>query len=173
MGSINEEDREELISYLDGEADEKTSHAIEARINVDGAFRAEADALKQAWEMLDYLPRPEPSSSFTHRTLERVAIREGIVTMTMPGRPWKSWALGIGWAAGILLAVTGGFILASWIATESAKPDPPKIENVLVQDLKVIQYQHLYENIPDLEFLQKLDRPEFFGGDGQFHRGGN
>src|ERR1700757_428871 len=70
---LSDEERDDLVAYLDGELKGAAARSVEARLGRDQAIRAEADSLKQAWDLLDYLPRPEPSPSFTHRTLDRVA----------------------------------------------------------------------------------------------------
>ena len=68
---MTDDDRETLTAYLDGELDEVAEQAIEARLSQEPALRAELDALKQAWGLLDYLPGTVPSNDFTHRTLDR------------------------------------------------------------------------------------------------------
>src|SRR2546423_15225564 len=69
---LSDEDRENLVAYLDGELDAKTARTLEAKLHLDAEARAEAEALRRTWEMLDYLPRPEPTATFSSRTLERV-----------------------------------------------------------------------------------------------------
>ncbi|QJW98905.1 hypothetical protein [Frigoriglobus tundricola] len=54
----------ELVAYLDGELDPAAARKVEARLARDGAARARAAALKKSFDMLDYLPRPEPSPTF-------------------------------------------------------------------------------------------------------------
>src|SRR5437016_255159 len=66
-------DRAELVAYLDGELDRTGQQRVEARLGRDVRARAEAETLKRAWELLDYLPRPEPSPNFTERTLTRIS----------------------------------------------------------------------------------------------------
>ena len=97
---LSEPEREDLIAYLNGELDEDKTRAMEATLSLDPRVRAEADALRSAWDMLDYLPRPEPSPSFTHRTLERVT--KQAVTTRVSGRRWRPWAVAAGWAAAVL-----------------------------------------------------------------------
>jgi len=82
MSQLNDDDLNALTAYLDGELDDAASQAFEARLRRDPDLRAEAEAMKRTWEMLDYLPRPEPSTSFTHRTLERLAVLD-----TAPATP--------------------------------------------------------------------------------------
>src|SRR6516165_2932506 len=62
----------ELVAFLDGELDAPGNEAVEAKISLDSTVRAEADALKRAWDLLDYLPRPEPTANFTERTVSRI-----------------------------------------------------------------------------------------------------
>src|SRR5436305_13358072 len=116
MPPVSDEERESLVASLDGELDEATARSIEARMNVDPQVRAEVESLKQAWEMLEFLPRPEPSSSFTHRTLERLAVHRPRSTMTMtPPVPPVRWLSRLGWAVALVLALAGGFGLALWL----------------------------------------------------------
>src|SRR5262245_5206366 len=77
----------ELVAYLDGELDPAAARRIEARLAADPEARAKAAALKKTFDLLDYLPRPEPSPTFTTRTLERLpAVRSGAAPVP-PARP--------------------------------------------------------------------------------------
>ncbi len=170
MSSLNEEDREDLIAYLDGEVDEGKARDIEARITVDPQMRNEAEAFRQAWDLLDYLPRPEPSPTFTNRTLERLTLRESMSGLKVHSGwvlpPWLKSLCG----AAILLAAAGvGFGLAYllWAEPAPAKMEPTRVEKTLIRDLSVIENQHLYENIESLEFLENLDQPDLFGEESQ------
>jgi hypothetical protein len=157
---LNDEDREQLVSYLDGELDEASAQSFEARLNTDPSLRAEAEALKQAWELLDYLPRPQPSGSFTHRTLERLSACRQPTTMIRRRRRWPIGLAGLSWAAALVLAVGLGLGLARWWFTPRPAPiapPPPEVEQVLRHDLRVIENRRLYESVGDLEFLQALD----------------
>src|SRR5438445_6712327 len=110
---LTEQERADLVAYLDGEMDEKDARAMEAKINSDPAVRAEAEALKRTWDLLDYLPSQDPSPSFTHRTLERVSgpysRQYPIAKSTKRRRAWRRVAIGLGWAAAVLLAGGVGF----------------------------------------------------------------
>src|SRR5262245_2450641 len=97
---MNEEERNDLVAYLDGEVDElgeDRARAIETRINLDPTVRAEAETLKRTWDLLDYLPRPEASANFTGRTLDRLSVRE--TQNALRPRRSRRWLLGAGWAA--------------------------------------------------------------------------
>ena len=66
------------MAASDGELDPPAAQKVEARLAADPAFRTRADALKKTFALLDYLPRPEPSPTFTTRTLDRLpAVQSG------------------------------------------------------------------------------------------------
>jgi anti-sigma factor RsiW len=155
---LNDDERDELVAYLDGELPEKSAHGIETRMNKDPRVRAEADALKQTWELLDFLPRPEPSSSFTTRTVERISALRTAQGATASSR--RQWIGGIGWAAALLLAGVGGYA-----AMTHFYPKAPKT-NDMVNDLRVIENLKAFEAADDIEFLMDLDHPDRFGEDG-------
>jgi anti-sigma factor RsiW len=171
MTPLTDNDREELIAYLDGEMDENTAHAFETRLRRDAALRAEAEVMKKTWELLDYLPRPEPSPQFTHRTLERLTVQD-LQNQSAKAWRWK-WLAPIGWAAGLLLAIGAGLFGANlfWPAPNSLPPAAPvqtglskaETEAAIVQDLDVIRNRRLYEFADDIEFVRQL--PNAMGGD--------
>jgi anti-sigma factor RsiW len=156
MPYLSDDDREDLVAYLDGELDEEKSRTLETRLNLDPKARAEADALQQAWGMLDYLPRTEPSASFTHRTLERLALQ----TAALPAQR-RSWGAGLAWAAAVLLAAVLGYGAAALIWRSPA--EPPDVEEQLVRHLPLIEKIHALNEVDDLDFLRALDQPDLFG----------
>src|SRR5271155_4554567 len=85
---LDDWEREELIAFLDGELKGEEARLIERKLNLDPTVRAEADAYKRTWDLLDYLPRPQASSSFTEKTLTRVSA----VRKSPPNERW-SWNL--------------------------------------------------------------------------------
>jgi anti-sigma factor RsiW len=156
---LNEGDREDLIAYLDGEADARTARSVEAKLSTDPAVRREADALKRAWDMLDYLPRPEPSPNFTHRTMERLSVQG-----STPRRRWRRWLLGFGWAATVLFAAAAGF--GGSLVVQHQRD--AALEQELLRDLHAVENLRAYENVDDIDFLQKLANPsdpDLFGED--------
>jgi hypothetical protein len=156
MAHLSDEEREDLTAYLDGELDEEKVRRLEAKLSLDPEARAEADAMKKTWGLLDYLPRAEPSENFTHRTLERLAVR----TVTLPRSRMKAWLIGIGWAAAVLLAAGGGWASANYLLWP--KPD---VEETMVRHLRVVENLHRYDNVEDLDDLKSLDHPDLFGDD--------
>ena len=82
---LSDADRADLIAYLDGELTGDARRRLETRLSADPTLRMEADSLKQAWAMLDYLPRPGPSADFATRTLDRVsAVAAPTITQPTP-----------------------------------------------------------------------------------------
>jgi hypothetical protein len=62
----------ELVAYLDGELDPASARRIETKLASDPQARAKATTLKKTYDLLDYLPKPEPSATFTSRTLDKL-----------------------------------------------------------------------------------------------------
>jgi len=154
---LNDDEREDLVAYLDGELDEEAARAVEAKLSLDPQARTEADALRRAWDLLDYLPQAEPSRSFTHRTLSRIAAP---LTTAMPAPRRRVWALGAGWAAAVLLSAAAGFAGFTFLVPED------RSDEELVRDLRVIENRRLYEPVPDIYFLWELSHPDLFGDEG-------
>jgi anti-sigma factor RsiW len=74
----------ELVAYLDGELEPSAARKVEARLASDPGARARAAALKKTFDLLDYLPKREPSPTFASRTLERLPAAKSGAT---PSRP--------------------------------------------------------------------------------------
>ena len=131
---LNERERADLVAYLDGELKGDAARKIEHRIAHEPAVRSEVEGLRRAWDMLDFLPLPEPSVQFTHRTIEKVApiSTMAAVKAVRPRRPWITFALTAGWAAAVGVALTAGY--------ESTRPVVPHEpgDPELVRDLRVI-----------------------------------
>ena len=165
---LSEEDRENLVAYLDGELSSKAARALEARLNLDAEARAEAEALRRTWEMLDYLPRPEPTATFSSRTLERVSALHTVVTPAT-GRSWPHGALKAGWAAALLVACALGFTGVSRLTGSKSSPAEvaPHVDmdQLLARDLRLLENKRLYELVNDVRFLRELDDPDLFGDD--------
>src|SRR5437764_5509351 len=131
---MNEQDRDDLVAYLDGEVDElgeDKARVIETRINLDPTVRAEAETLKRTWDLLDYLPKPEASPTFTNRTLDKLSVRETQQAL-QPRRP-RRWPARLAWAAAVLVAGLGAYL-----ASLRAFPPRPQ-ERDLVRDLRLIE----------------------------------
>jgi hypothetical protein len=173
MAKLSEDDRANLVAYLDGELDETVAQALESKLTLDPQARAEAEALRRTWELLDYLPKPEPSPDFTHRTLSRLAVKPltGKMAAVKVGlrRGWQR-LLPLWWAAAVLLAAGGGYGAAQWLWPPRPVPieeTSVDLDETLVRHLRVIENKPLLDVVEDLDFLRALDQPDMFSGDSE------
>lgn len=168
---------EELVAYLDGELDPKAAEAMATRLTLDPNLRAEADALQRAWDILDVLPRPQPSAAFASRTLSQVIpvpgggsgtqylAQSGSAAATMPAIPAPRPGAGfwLGSALVILLAGLGGYFGHRAVAP----PPRPVAVDPPLEDVPLMKNLRLYRNVDDVDYLKKLDSPELFGEEGE------
>lgn len=163
---LTEEEKAELVAYLDGELDDDRTQAIETRLATDPDARAELDALKQTWGMLDFLPKASPSPNFTNKTMELLTKEGGPAPKTQPmPRPRSSATVAVGWAAAVLVAACVGYVAVMnyW---PTPQPDPiPDADLPVMQHLRVLEKWRYYENTDDLDFVKKLNHPDLFGED--------
>jgi anti-sigma factor RsiW len=164
MAALNEEDRANLVAYLDGELDEAATQAMEARLNLEPQLRAEADALRQTWGLLDYLPKAEPSATFTNRTLERLSLEKMPVStqLAIPAQGRLTWRSAALWAGGLVAATAAGLGIGYYLGDPgpdaSAEADAP-----MIRHLRVAERWRYYENAEDLDFMRQLAQPDLFG----------
>jgi anti-sigma factor RsiW len=168
---LNDEERAELVAYLDGELPKSAVRALEAKLTTNPHLRAEVETLRMTWQLLDHLPKPEPSPDFASRTLDRVStiratpIRSRIRAGSVSDR-WKLW--GVGWAAAVLLALVIGYEGGHFLSSRTAPGDQGRSKDVqpqLIEDFRIIENQRLYAHVDDLDFLRALQDPELFGED--------
>ncbi len=160
--AFSEKERADLVAYLDGELEGDAARALEQKLALNPAARAEADDLKRTWDLLDFLPKSEPSPNFTHRTLDRL---RPVATGSQPSAArrrrswWRPALLVSGWAAAVVLSALGGFAGFNLLAPR----DPGDAE--LVRDLNVIKNKRVFELVEDIDFARELDHPDLFGND--------
>lgn len=154
-------EKEELYSsYLDGELSEDEARAFEARLASSAEERANFQAMKKTWEMLDYLPKPDVTSSFTAKTMEKMhtmgvpATQPGLFVVNHPG------IRGFVFAAVLMVLFAGGFGIGSYSSKSTVN-----VDEELIRNLRLYENKRLYEQIESIEFLKKLDSPELFGQD--------
>jgi anti-sigma factor RsiW len=165
---LNDDERANLVAYLDGELPEAVAAEVEATIQRDPQVRSEADTLRKTWELLDYLPRPQPSASFTNRTLQKISAFHPKSVATPLSTRWRPWVLGVGWAALVLFASALGFAggqRLQRVATPDEAASNADLYEMLVRDLRIVENLRVYEKADNLEFVQALDDPDLFGDD--------
>ena len=172
----DDETSEELVAYLDGELDDAETRAVESKLASDDAARVRVDTLKKTYDLLDYLPKPEPSASFASRTVSQLsfaapaasnpssptlhpsAATSGFVLPPRPpahrGRLAASWAIAL--AAALALGYFGHLLAKPHL--EAADPTKRTSEQV-----RLLERLPLYLGVDDLEFAKQLEGPEFFG----------
>jgi hypothetical protein len=118
--------------------------------------------------MLDFLPKASPSPNFTHRTLERLTLENvAAPTKSVPlTTATRSRLAPLGWAAVIVVALIGGYLVTFGFRNDPPAPDPlPDADLPLVRDLRIADKWRYYENVDDIDFAKKLNHPDLFGED--------
>ncbi len=164
---LSEDEKAELIAYLDGELDEESATAVEAQINRDPRVRAEVEALRRSWGLLDFLPKPEPSPQFTQRTVTKASVLAP--SLLDRARRWRRLVFGVGWAAALVVAGVVGYASVPLSRDKPIAGKPDDSEPQLVRDLRVIDQLPAYQNAGDIHFLNELDQPDLFGDDSAGH----
>ena len=175
---VPEEPPADLVAYLDGELEPRATHEMEKRLKADPKLRAHADAIRQTWALLDYLPQPEPSPTFTTRTLDKLAVLRPAPSQSQPAaalatppsaptipRPQSNpWPKRLAWiAAAAALFIVG--LVASGSLGRKPPTDPKIAEEQMAQDLRVLDNLNLYQYGDDLAFVFGLDQADLFGDD--------
>lgn len=148
---------EELVAYLDGELPADQAREFEQRIAAEPALRRRLNELERTWDMLDVLPRSEPTEVFTRSTIELVlgdAIREQRMAVRWRIRRWLAAA------AMVLVPLLLGaatFLLIRYWQTSAFR--------ALERDLPVIQNAEFYQRVPGINFLEDLEQIGTFTGD--------
>jgi hypothetical protein len=168
----------DLVAYLDGELDDEALRRVEERLARDPGARARAAELKRAFDLLDYLPKSEPSPTFATRTLDRLPTASGSHTSRpapasastslpvplddAPRPRWPHLLRAAALVAAVAVCGAVGFSVATALRppaphdreSEGAKADP---------DPRVIELLPLYAVADDLAFVHELAKPELFG----------
>jgi anti-sigma factor RsiW len=166
----HDEVTEEIVAYLDGELDPTTAESIATRMTLDPHLRAQADALQRTWDILDILPRPEPSPSFATRTLTQVlpsgsplppsplaAGPSSTLVPVMPPAVPSQVGFWVGTAAILLGSFGLGFLGHSLLHPRENE------DKYIVEDGRLMRNMRLYRHIDDIDYLEKLNSSELFG----------
>ena len=180
----------ELVSYLDGELEPGKANEVEAKLGRDTHLRREAESLRRAWDLLDFLPRPEPSADFTNKTLSQVLpLKElspggsavssprngsspsGSPLAAISNRSEKASTPGMDsslyhrllWGVAILFFAWVGWLSQPPIRNLLFPREEKNYDVQLVTEMRLLEHLKYYRHIEDLSFLQALDTQELFG----------
>ncbi len=157
---LTQDQRENLVAYLDGELEDTESQEIDRILARSDVARHEVEALSRAWEMLDLLPKPNASSAFTEKTMTTLRLED--VSTNFADQPWfifvRRGAVATIWLTAIAASAVIG-LLATW----QWYPNPYRD---LLEELPVVKQLDVYSEVESVEFLQALQREGLFeGGD--------
>lgn len=175
---------EELVAYLDGELDADETRAVEAKLTHDDAARKKADTLKKTFDLLDYLPKPEPSPTFASRTLTQInpVLDSGAakpvqtasssngtlppthttgLTPTIPAPMRAGWNVFF-WSLGLAAAAALGYFGHLLAKPHLEATDPAKRTS---EQVRLLERLPLYLGVDDFEFLAQLDQLGLFADD--------
>jgi anti-sigma factor RsiW len=148
---------QELVAYLDGEADSVTARRLEELLARDPQMQERARSLERAWDTLDLLPRSRASDSFTTSTVEMIAIQESQLAETK-GASAKAKRVAQAFVGGLaLLAIaTTGYAVGSGLAARHNAQ--------LLQHLPLIEHLDQFQQLEDVQFLRRLHDSGVFAG---------
>jgi hypothetical protein len=175
---------DDLTAFLDGELDDAAAREMEQKLALDPLARSQAEKLKKTYNLLDYLPKPEPRADFATRTLTKIqpvvsSSQSPTIThqesLPLPGvtggstmvlqpvpqsRPWLAWVL---WCVAAISTLAVGFfghqaLKPLVLASNQAPTD-------LARDYRMLSHLPLYLGVDDLEYLKQLHKEDLFPRD--------
>lgn len=133
-----------LISYLDGELDERSSAELEARLASDESLRGRLHEFQKTWDMLDELEPTQPGEAFVKSTIEMV------VTGNRPrNTKWHRWPLRV--AAGLLCLVAPAAAAHSVVRYWQDQP-----YRDFVSDIDFWENVDMYDQVDSIEFVEMM-----------------
>jgi hypothetical protein len=138
---LSQEQRDNLVAYLDGELDEAATQQIEQVLAVSEVARHEVDMLSRSWDLLRELPAHRASGEFTEKTVSmmRAAEQKG------PGLPTEQ----------IYRHARRGLVLVVWLAILGAcgyvgynatRRWIPNDAEALLEDYEIINNLDMYRD---------------------------
>lgn len=157
---LTDEQRENLVAYLDGELEDSGVQVIEQSLAASPALRQEVAALTQSWDMLAVLPRVTASAEFTERTMDSVhteSLANSVPTAAAPPITQNHWL-----NRRTLALATGlfGLLLALLIGFRSGEQWQPPRTKVLIDNLPAVENLELYRELGNTDFLRRLHENE-------------
>lgn len=152
---LTEEQRTEIVAYLDGELDPKAAEKVRRMLVEDVNARREAEELTIAWEALDSLGDVKASGDFTERTLTSIqALAETEQHTQTQSFDFRRGTFLGGWLLGIVASAITGFCVTNWAVPDESQE--------LVRELELIESLPRYERVGSVELLNELEKQELF-----------
>lgn len=153
---LTQEQRDDLIAYLDGELDQSSVETVEASLSQNQVARHDLNQLSKTYDLLNFLPKVKTGPELTQQTLSKIEIRESEVwkPIRVDLGGFRRFVIGVAWI--ILLSASA---IAAYQISQHYSPDPAQL---LLQDLPVIQNMDRYSEVQDMEFLRELQRSGAF-----------
>ena len=162
-----DQEKEELVAYLDGELPDEVASRVEKSLVDDANVRRDVEQLTKTFDLLDLLPTSQASDGFAEKTLTAIrtqpdaprteaADEDSTSELTRPNYSRRAIVWGIRVAAfiGLMIAATSGF-------NSAFKQNSEPIDELLTE-LPVIQRLDEYQEIGDVEFLKALSESGLF-----------
>lgn len=160
-------DKEELVAYLDGELPDEAASRVEKSLVDDPAVRRDVEQLTKTFDLLDLLPASQASDGFAAKTLTVIRTQSNVpkAESTENDAPAENtpsnysqqaiiWGVRAAAFFGLLFVATVGF---NGVFKQNSEP----IDELLT-DLPIIQRLDEYQEIGDVEFLKSLSESELF-----------
>ncbi len=162
MSTSDSQQTEDLVAYLDGELNDDEASRVEETLTDQAPVRQDVEKLTRVWELLDLLPEPKASASFTERTLSAIRTQHAQTdadeadTRPMAGQRTQVWKArarrgALRFAGFLGLAFVGAAGFNGTFRRDTAQMD------LLLNDLPVIERLDQYREAGSLEFLEALN----------------
>ncbi len=142
-----------LISYLDGEMDERTSAELESRLASDQTLRMRLHEFQQTWDMLDEVQPPQKGDSFVRTTIE-VVVSEARNRARQRKRMLQRTMAGL---AFFILPLVAGFY---WMRSVQHRP-----EREFIADLTFWENMELYDQVDSIRLMEEIHNAGWFSGE--------
>jgi hypothetical protein len=101
---LSPSDREDLVAYLDNEADPQATERVQNLLEQNPAARHEKEVFEESWRLLDILERPGAGPDFKERTTSLAA-----TAAFTDDQKSKRWGFHV-WLGAVALGFAGGWI---------------------------------------------------------------
>lgn len=153
--SLTDDDRRDLVAYLDGELPPDAAARVEARMLSDDAYRAEMQALQGTFDMLEDLPISTVGPNFTRTTVEVAAID----FTRSPAKASFDISKALPAALVLLCVLSAAAFGFAWQRNRQLLP-----ERQAVREFPILENYDAYRWVGDVEFLRRLHDEGIFDG---------